>query len=372
MSDEYLGDVLRVDLSKGGVERFTLGEDTLRKYLGGTGLGAKLLYDEVKPGEKWSDPVNRLLILAGPLNGTPIGGSGSVTVVSKGPLTNGAGCSQANGFFGAFLRRCGLYGILIQGAADELKYLYVEPESAELRNAEWLRAIDTYKTVDAMRSELGRRERDVSIASIGPAGEKMVRFAGIFFDYGHSASHNGLGAVMGSKKLKAVAVARGDKEVPMKNPEEVKSIAKKLIENVKTQSRGVYEYGTLNGLHTNAQRNMIPVKNYSTSEWKIDEEKARRICQEKNLLHPAYKHCQRLGCFTCPKQSLHALRQLWKYYPKEWNQLKKYVKDSPVPFRRKPGTNVIELEKKFEKGQYKTPISVTKKKIQATEYFNIQ
>jgi len=270
---DFTGTILRVDLEKEKTERFTLDESDLRKFIGGTGLGAKILYDEVSPETGWSDPENRLIFAAGPLNATPIGGSGSVSVVSKGPLTNGAGCSQANGYFGSYLRLCGLTAIIVQGRAQGLKYLYVDSESEEIRDAEWLADIDTYKTADLIRHEHGCKRREMSVASIGPAGENLVKFAGIFFDYGHSASHNGLGAVMGSKNLRAIAVARGERKVQMKDPDKVRKIAKKLIENVKEQSQAIYEYGTLNAIHANAEKNMIPVKNYTTSNWEIDEEK---------------------------------------------------------------------------------------------------
>lgn len=264
---------MRVDLSKEKIERFTIGEDILRSFIGGTGLGAKFLYDEVPAGAEWSHPENRLIFAAGPLNATVIGGSGSLSVVSKGPLTNGAGCSQANGYFGAYLRLCGLNGIVVQGASQGLKYLYVDSESAELKDAEWLKGMDTYRTADLVKHEYGCREREMAVASIGPAGENLVKFAGVFFDYGHSASHNGLGAVMGSKRLKAIGIARGKRQVAVHDPERLRAVAKEFVENVKTQSKDTYEYGTLNGLFNNGRRNMIPVKNYTTATWAIDKEK---------------------------------------------------------------------------------------------------
>jgi aldehyde:ferredoxin oxidoreductase len=277
LTDEYVGTLLRVDLTKGEIDRFEVPEPVLRMFLGGTGLGAKLLYDEVPPGTDWSDAQNRLILAAGPLNATSIGGSGSVSVVSKGPLTNGAGCSQANGYFGAYLRRCGLNGIIVQGAAQSLQYLYVTPNSAELKDATWLTGMDTYQTTDLLRHEHDCTERELTVASIGPAGENLVKFAGVFFEYGHSASHNGLGAVMGSKRLKAIAVTRGTQTLALHDANRVRELSRTLIENVQTQSRGTYEYGTLNGLHSNAQRNMIPVKNYTTSTWTIDEDKWQKF-----------------------------------------------------------------------------------------------
>ena len=296
MADEYVGVMLRVDLDKERIERFKVEEDVLRKFIGGTGLGAKFLYDEVQPGTKWNDPENRLIFAAGPLNATPIGGSGSVSVVTKGPLTNGAGCSQANGYFGAYLRLCGLFGIIVQGAAQSLKYLYVDSESAELKDAEWLAGMDTYKTADLIKHESGCREREMSVASIGPAGENLVKFAGIFFDYGHSASHNGLGAVMGSKKLKAIAVKRGREEVPIKDVKTVREIARKLLDNVKEQYRKVYEYGMLYGMYDNAERFNLPVKNYTTSVWSISEEKWKKF--DGKYIRDRFA-VRRASCWAC-------------------------------------------------------------------------
>ena len=294
MPEEYNGEILRVDLSKGSIERFTVGAEVLRKFVGGTGLGAKFLYDEVPPGTSWSDPENRLILAAGPLNATAIPGSGSVTVVSKGPLTNGAGCSQANGYFGAYLRLCGLNGIIMQGTSKKLQYLYINSESAELGDAAWIQGMDTYMTADLLKHEYDCNEREMSVASIGPAGENLVKFAGVFFDYGHSASHNGLGAVMGSKRLKAVAVARGKRQISIHNPEVVRAAAKELASD--PSARGWY--GTLNGIIDNGRRNMIPVKNYTTARWMIDKEKLDKFSgpyiREKFSV-------RRNSCWACPR-----------------------------------------------------------------------
>jgi len=296
MPREYTSEILRVDLGKGKLERFTVTESVLRSFIGGTGLGAKFLYEETPPGTKWSDPENRLTLAAGPLNATMIGGSGSVSVVSKGPLTNGVGCSQANGYFGAYLRLCGLSGIIVQGASDSLQYLFVGTESAELRDADWLRGVDTYETASLVKHESHCRGREMAVASIGPAGENLVKFAGVFFDRGHSASHNGLGAVMGSKKLKAIGVVRGKGEVAIHNPDRLRDISRTLLENVKTQTKDTYEYGTLKGLHRNAQENMIPVKNYTTSSWLVDRDKWQRFGGE--YIREKFS-VQRNPCWAC-------------------------------------------------------------------------
>ncbi|MEM4194104.1 MAG: aldehyde ferredoxin oxidoreductase N-terminal domain-containing protein, partial [Nitrososphaeria archaeon] len=293
---EYFGYMLRVNLDNEKIEKFIVNELILKKFVGGTGLGIKFLYDEVTPGIEWNSPENRLIFAAGPLNATPINGSGSVSVISKGPLTNGAGTSQANGFFGAYLRLCGLFGIIFQGRTNGLKYLYIDLETAELKDADWLTGMNTYRTTDAIKERHGCKERQMCVASIGPAGENLVKFAGIFFDYGHSASHNGLGAVMGSKRLKAIAIKPGKNKVPIKDIKRINGIAKKLLDNVKTQYREMYEYGTLTGIHNNAKVFQLPVKNYTTSAWNIPEDKWIKFSGD--YIRKTFS-LKRNNCWTC-------------------------------------------------------------------------
>ena len=114
----YKGKILRIDLSGEQINQESHDDETLRKYVGGSSLGAKYLYDEVPPGVEWSDPENRLMFLAGPLSGTRVGGTGTFSVISKGPMTNMAGTSQANGYFAAFLKFAGFDGIVVQGIAS--------------------------------------------------------------------------------------------------------------------------------------------------------------------------------------------------------------------------------------------------------------
>ncbi|GAH75823.1 unnamed protein product, partial [marine sediment metagenome] len=139
------GRILRVDLSKGKVWEEELDEAVLRKYVGGTAMGVKYLYDEVDPKTKWSDPENRIYIGAGLLGGTRVAGAGSISVVTKGAMTNGVASTQANGFFGAFLKFSGFDGILIQGTAPDWKYLYVHDGVAELEDAHHLVGQDTWE-----------------------------------------------------------------------------------------------------------------------------------------------------------------------------------------------------------------------------------
>ncbi len=277
----YAGKLLRVDLTSEQITEGKLDEETARKYIGGSGIGAKYLYEEVPAGAEWSDERNRMIIATGPLGGTRMGGSGTISVVTKGALTNGAVASQANGFFGAFLKFSGYDGIILQGRAKRWVYLYIHSGGAELRDASHLVGKDTYETSDLIKGELGQSEQGMSVASIGTAGENLVRFACLFIDQGHTASHNGTGAVMGSKKLKAIAVARGRERLPLKDKERLSAIAKQS-HNDTLNSPGrfqTYEFGTLNGVvnRTMARDGSLPVKNYTTTIYDIEPEKLEKF-----------------------------------------------------------------------------------------------
>ena len=295
----YAGKFLRVDLTARQIKENFFDEATLRKFIGGTGIGIKLLYEEVPPSVECFDSKNRIIIGQGPLGASSVGGSGSISVVTKGPMTNGATSTQANGFFGAFLKLAGFDGVILEGASDSLLYLNIEDGKAELRDAEWLSGRDTYDTGDLVRHEIGKDEKEASVLSIGPAGENLVRFAGIFVDKGHSASHNGVGAVMGSKKLKAIVATRGKTPVYFKDREKLAEFSRQFLENVKTQAAGLYQCGTLNGIVGGTPRGTIPLKNYTTNVWDIEKEKLEKFgCQ---YLRDNYS-VRRNNCWGC---SLH-------------------------------------------------------------------
>ena len=269
MTNEFYGTtgkILSVDLSNEKVWEEYLDEGILRKYLGGTSLGIKFLYDEVRPNLDWSSPDNIIYVGSGPLGGTRLAGSGSFSVVTKGAMTNGASSTQANGFFGAYLKFSGFDGVLIQGAASRWKYLYIHDGTAELRDAEHLLDRDTWDSEEAIKKELGYKKKDMSVCSIGPAGENMVRFAGLFVDSGHSASHNGVGAVFGSKKLKALAVSKSEKKLKIADSEKLSKVAGELREGFKNALGGlIYNYGTSNIIIGAAKSGMLQVKNYTTN-----------------------------------------------------------------------------------------------------------
>lgn len=298
----YTGKILRVNLTDEQVTAESVDEITLRKYVGGTGLGAKLLYDEVPPGIEWNHSGNRLILAAGPLNGIPVAGSGTYSVVTKGALTGGGTSTQASGNFGAYLKFSGFDAVVIQGIAKRWLYLYIHNNTAELRDASHLVGEDTSNTEDLIKKELGMRERDLSVVGIGIGGENLVRFAVIVGDKGHVASKNGTGAVMGSKKLKAIAAARGRSRVDVKDRERVSQLGKEMVQAWRDhpfQSQLYYE-GTSFFLMAHLKLGQVPIKNLTTNIY--PEEEAYRFTRPYFEKH--FKMTPK-PCWACPSRHLH-------------------------------------------------------------------
>jgi aldehyde:ferredoxin oxidoreductase len=260
----YVGKILRADLSKKKMWEQELDEEAVKKWVGGVGLGAKILYDEVPRGVEWSDPKNRMIWATGPLAGSGVSGAATFTVVAKGPMTNLAGASQANGFFGAYLKSSGYDGIVFEGSAPNLVYLSIKDGKAEIRDARHLAGKDVWEVEDQLRKELGVKEREVSIYAIGPAGENKVFYANIVGDRGHVAAHNGVGAVMGAKNLKAVIAYSGKRNFEVHDPEKLRERNNELFEFAKTFGT-IYQWGTGGGFSGLYGWGALPVKNYTTN-----------------------------------------------------------------------------------------------------------
>ncbi|MBW2154893.1 MAG: hypothetical protein JRH18_24955 [Deltaproteobacteria bacterium] len=288
----YAGKVLRVDLTEGKTWSEELDEATVKKWVGGIGLGAKYLYEEVPPGVQWSDPQNRLIWTTGPLAGTDVAGAATINIMTKGPMTNLAGASQANGFMGTYMKFCGFDGIIFQGKSPHLVYLVIKDGSAEIRDARHLAGKDVAETEDAIKKELGVKKLGASVFGIGPAGENLVRCACITGDAGHVAAHNGLGAVMGSKNLKAVVAYRGKRNFDVFDPELLKKKAKEQIEfAINRGGGGLYKWGTGGGFSRIYGEGSLPVKNYTTNIYPIHEKMGGQYLRShfKIRSRPCYK-----------------------------------------------------------------------------------
>lgn len=220
-----MGAILEVDLSNHKIIRTeTPSEEILRKYLGCFGLGLWMLYDRCPPGTSALDEANPLIFLTGPLTGTRAPGATNLTLTTKNPDTDfTTGRSHTHGFFGTNLRFAGYDGLIVTGKSEKPVYLWITEDKVEIKDATKFWGEDTHNTEDLVKADVGQPK--ASVAAIGPAGENMCAGALIENDYNHSMAHGGLGAVMGSKKLKAIAVY-GTKQVPVVDKEGERAIAK--------------------------------------------------------------------------------------------------------------------------------------------------
>ena len=223
----YLGKLLVVDLTSGKIEDEPLNENYVNQFIGGSGLAARYLYDLLDPGLDPLDPANPLFFITGPLTGTRAPMCGRHVICARSPLTGTWNESHAGGFVGAELRFAGYDGIIIRGSSPKPVCLWVQDGTAELRDAGHLWGRDTFETQAIIKEELG--DPRVRVACIGPAGENQVLLANIIHDHARAAGRGGMGAVMGSKNLKAVAV-RGHGRIPVADEERLKEVAREMIE----------------------------------------------------------------------------------------------------------------------------------------------
>ncbi len=255
-----------INLSTKAIEFFNIPEEILRDYLGGVGIGAKLLYERVGPHVEWNDEDNCVIIACGPLNSSKIPGSGAHCVVTKGPLTNGAASSQAMGFFGAYLPMSGFDGMVIHGKSDTLIYLYIHDGDVEIRDAQEMADLNTLKTEEKIKELINRPAKASSVYSIGPAGENLVRFAAVVGDNGHVNAHNGIGAVWGSKNLKAIAVDRGKTKIPLFDQQQVMCLLKQMIKDTQADKKykELMDHGTSGLFKAYTFTGLIPYKNLTS------------------------------------------------------------------------------------------------------------
>src|SRR5271157_2117203 len=225
MSGGYMGKILFVDLTTTAIKEEVLEEKMCHDFIGGYGIGARILYSRQKAGVDPLGPENIYGMIAGPLTGTLVPTGARYTVVAKSPLTGGWGDANSGGDFGPYLKFSGFDAVFFTGVSPEPVYLLIDEGKAEIKDAGYLWGKDTYETEDTLMAEYGKQSR---VACIGPSGEKLSLVAGIMTDYGSTAGRSGLGAVMGSKKLKAV-VARGTMEVPIADKAAVENLRAEKI-----------------------------------------------------------------------------------------------------------------------------------------------
>lgn len=290
--DGWQGRVLWVDLTHKEIYTEDLSEELYSKYLGQSGINAKILYDNVGPDVDPLDPENHLIFGVGPLGGTLAPCSGRFTVTSKAPLTGLFGDSNCGGHWGPELKYAGYDHIVITGRADRPVYLWINDEQVELRDASKVWGKTTWATEEYLQNKLGNNT--IQVASIGPAGENLVNYAAIICNHNRAAGRTGMGAVMGSKNLKAIAVY-GTKEIKVAEPSEFLDIAVESQEDIIEDP--LYEvastFGTTAITRLAQELGFLPTKNFQKSTFSGADE----LSGEKILEEYATKH---KGCFNCP------------------------------------------------------------------------
>ena len=257
----HWGKALRVNLTTGQITAETLDDTFLRRYVGGWGFIAYYLLKEVPQGADPLGPDNRLIFTTGPVTGQPIAGGGRHMVGAKSPLTGGFAGSECGGFFGAELKRCGWDTVIIEGASATPVYLWIKDGQAELRPADHLWGKETWDVQQAIREELD--DRHVRVAQCGPAGEQLALVANVMHDCTRAAGRGGLGAVMGAKKLRAVAV-RGSQRPPVANQDKLDEMAKWFRDNYKETGSAIFStLGTMRMVRVNNSKGGLPTRNFS-------------------------------------------------------------------------------------------------------------
>lgn len=290
----WIGKLIRVNLSEKTIKVEDLNMKDANLYLGGRGLGSKYLYDEIDPTIDPLSPDNKLIFMTGPMTGTYATCAGRFNVIAKAPLTGTIGASNSGGHFGPELKYAGYDGIIFEGKSETPVYLKIYDDKIELKSAAHLWGKDVFETTDTLLLE---NEEDARVACIGPAGEKQVLFATVMNDKDRAAGRSGLGAVMGSKNLKAVVV-RGTNDIKVANKHEFMAATmdarNKLLEHPVTgKGGGLPTYGTQVLMNILNESHALPTRNWQTS-WFEDADKIGGEFLTDNYL------IRNKACFSCP------------------------------------------------------------------------
>lgn len=291
----YTGKILFVDLTTGRMREESPPESLYRDFIGGTGLGVRILYEHIKPKADPLGPENVLGFVTGPLTATPTPGSGRLTVVAKSPLTGAWADSNSGGSLGPELKAAGYDAVFFSGVAPKPVYLLLSRGKAELRDASHLWGKDTNETDNMLQQELG--EPKVKIACIGPAGEACSLISGIVNERERIAARSGVGVVMGSKRLKAVAVRGGKKKGFVAQPEKFRPAREDYSRRLKGSKfqQGLTAAGTGGGLSFLVSIGDCPIKN-----WNSTGTEAMPTCTNLDTANMDKYKLRSYTCHACP------------------------------------------------------------------------
>jgi aldehyde:ferredoxin oxidoreductase len=293
----YSGKILHVDLATGKTRTEKLSEDVAKKYIGGIGLGMKLWLDNSKAGVDPLSAENPLVLAVGPIAGTmfPTGGNGHA-FISKSPETNALGEAVSHGTFGTELKRAGYDAIILTGKAEKPSYLWIDDDSVQLYDASHVWGKSPGETEDALKTELG--DYYIRVASIGLAGELQSKIANIINEKTRAAGRTGLGAVMGSKNLKAIAV-RGTSDIFVAKPEEFLDMVREFHERMKGPAAQKYRtLGSSENVMIQNELYCMPTRNFTNAHFEDADKVSGELLNERYI-------AKIIGCNSCAMRCEH-------------------------------------------------------------------
>lgn len=297
MPNGYAGRILRVNLSSKRVFTEKLNENLIKDFIGGRGINLKILYDEVPARVKPLDPDDRIIIGVGPLTGTFAPSAGRCQCTTKSAITGIFGDSNMGGHFGAELKFAGYDHIVISGKSEKPVYLSINNDEIELRDASPMWGLDTWETTSAIHDDLG--DNDVQVLTIGQAGENLVKYAAVLCNLTRAAGRGGVGAVLGSKRLKAIAV-RGTKGMSVANP-------KDFMESVERHFKRIYDHPGPRTRSVEGTPAIVAAANatgwfcYKNVQFSTNDEVANKLCAKSFLKYSVKSK----ACFNCPVHCSH-------------------------------------------------------------------
>jgi aldehyde:ferredoxin oxidoreductase len=299
----YWGRILRVNLTDEKISQQELTDEMAMMYIGGAGLATRILYEEIPAGADPLGPENIFVFAVGPYQGgSAILGSGRFTVCAKSPLTHIWGESLAGGYNAEEFKRAGFDALVVSGKAAKPVYLWIHDGNTEIRDASHLWGkTDSFEAEDAIKKELG--DNKIQVAPIGPAAENLVRYAGLICNYGHGcAGRMGMGAVMGSKNLKAIAF-RGTHKVPIARPDRLKALKKELLPIIRDAgfTSANRDLGQVMAIIPREENGLMPMKNFKQYRWVEGAQKIGVTLEEgefNRVLNPKPDPCSHciMGC----------------------------------------------------------------------------
>ncbi|GAW30163.1 aldehyde ferredoxin oxidoreductase family protein, partial [Carboxydocella sp. ULO1] len=293
MFNAYSGKILRINLTTGSITTEALPVEKARAFLGGRGLGGRMLAEEIPAGIDPLSEANKIFFITGPLTGTSAPTSGRYMVVTKSPLNNTIASSNSGGFWGAELKFAGYDMVIVEGKAAKPVYIYIKDDQVEIRPADkyWGKLVS--ETTDGLLAEAG--DDKARVLTIGPAGERLSPIAAVMNDRYRAAGRSGVGAVMGSKNLKAIVV-RGSGKVEVAQPDRFKEVVSGLLKKIRENGvtgQGLPAYGTAVLVNIINESGILPTNNFQEAYFPAADEISGETLAEKYLK-------KKDPCYRCP------------------------------------------------------------------------